>query len=228
MLGAYEWEVLRLSLFVATLACAIFMPLACLWVWLYDRYRFFAREALDILFHLPLVVPPVVVGYSLLYLMGREGLIGAWLFNCCAISFAFTWKAAVLSSGTMALPLMIRALRTSLETMDRGLEAAARTLGASRRRAFFEITFAQIVPGFSSALLLGFVRSFGEFGATITFAGSIPAKTRTLPLAIYNYTLIPGAESDAARLSIIACLVASAAIFASALLHRSRRRRLQI
>ena len=231
MLGTYELEVLRLSLFVATCACIIFLPFACFWVAIYDRYRFYGRTALDILFHLPLVVPPVVVGYLLLYLLGKQGFIGAKLYAWTGISLAFSWKAAVLASGVMALPLMIRAMRTSLESMDRGLEAAARTLGASRTRAFFSITFAQIMPGFSSALLLGFVRAFGEFGATITFAGSIPSVTRTLPLAIYNYTLIPGAEADAVRLSIIACLVASAAMLASGLLHRSKHRaerRLQI
>ena len=222
LLSPYEWQVLRLSLWVATLACVLFLPLACLWVALYDRCRFWGRGTLDLLFHLPLVLPPVVVGYLLLFALGKQGWLGAALYRCCNIAFAFTWKAAVLASGVMAFPLMIRALRASLESIDRKLEPAARTLGASRVQAFLSITFVQILPGFSTALLLGFVRAFGEFGATITFAGSIPGATRTLPLAIYNATLIPGAEAEAARLAFLACVAAVAAILASQLLTRAR------
>ena len=222
LLSPYEWQVLRLSLWVATLSCVLFLPLACLWVALYDRCRFWGRGTLDLLFHLPLVLPPVVVGYLLLFALGKQGFLGAALYRCCNIAFAFTWKAAVLASGIMAFHLMIRALRASLESIDRKLEPAARTLGASRVQAFFSITFIQILPGFSTALLLGFVRAFGEFGATITFAGSIPGVTRTLPLAIYNATLIPGAEAEAARLAVIACVAAIAAILASQLLTRSQ------
>ena len=223
LLSPYEWQVLRLSLWVATLSCVFFLPLACLWVALYDRCRFWGRSTLDMFFHLPLVLPPVVIGYLLLFALGKQGWLGASLYRCCNITFAFSWKAAVLASGIMAFPLMIRALRASLESIERKLEPAARTLGATRLQAFFSITFIQILPGFSTALLLGFVRAFGEFGATITFAGSIPGSTRTLPLAIYNATLIPGAEGEAVRLSVIACVAAVAAILASQLLTRARR-----
>src|SRR5690606_8943386 len=152
---------------------------------------------LDALVHLPLVVPPVVVGYALLLLFGRNGPVGAWLYDTFGTTVAFTWQGAALASAVMAFPLLVRAMRLSLEAVDCKLEAAARTLGAAPADVFFTVTLPLMAPGILAGAVLAFARSLGEFGATITFVSNIPGETRTLPIAIYSLTQTPGGEAAA-------------------------------
>jgi molybdate transport system permease protein len=203
------------------------LPVAVLLAWLLARRRFPGRALLDGVIHLPLVLPPVVVGYGLLVLLGRKGIVGAWLYDALGITFAFNWKGAALASAVMALPLMVRAIRLSLEAVDRGLEAAAATLGASRAAIFFAVTLPLAAPGVLTGAMLGFARSLGEFGATVTFVSSIPGETRTLPIAIYGLTQVPGGEAAAGRLCLIAVALSLIALIASEFLARRLGRRLQ-
>lgn len=168
-----------------------------------------------------------MVGYALLVLLGRNGLVGAWLDDALGITLAFTWKGAAVASAVMALPLMVRAIRLSIDAVDRGLEDAASTLGASRAGVFFTITLPLSAPGILTGAVLGFARSLGEFGATITFVSSIPGQTRTLPIAIYGLTQVPGGEAAAARLCAISIVLALAALLASEALARRLGRRLE-
>ena len=161
------------------------------------------------------MLPPVVIGFALLMLLGRKGLLGSWLDQTFGIVFAFKWTGAALASGIMGFPLMVRAMRLSIAAIDRRLEFAARSLGATRLRAWFTITLPLALPGIVTGALLSFARSLGEFGATITFVSNIPGETQTLPLAIYTYTQVPGAESQAIKLCIIAVLLSIAALAAS-------------
>lgn len=227
MFTPLEAEALRLSLVVSCWAVIGGLPIAVLFAWILARRRFPGRALLDGIVHLPLVLPPVVVGYGLLVLFGRRGVIGAWLHDALGITFAFNWKGAALASAVMALPLMVRAVRLSLEAVDRGLEAAAATLGASRPAIFLAITLPLAAPGLLTGALLGFARSLGEFGATVTFVSSIPGQTRTLPIAIYGLTQVPGGETAAGRLCLIAVLLSLAALLASELLARRLSRRLE-
>jgi molybdate transport system permease protein len=188
--------------------------------WLLARKSFKGKTLLDSLIHLPLVLPPVVPGYLLLILLGNQGLIGKWLHQVLGITFAFTWVGAVVASAVMAFPLMVRAVRLAIIQVDSGLEAAARTLGASGLRVFFSITLPLSIPGIVTGLILAFSRSLGEFGATITFVGNIEGETRTLPLAIYTYTQVPGGDVQALRLVILSIILALAALFVSDLLER--------
>jgi molybdate transport system permease protein len=183
--------------------------------WLLARKEFFGKAIIDALFHLPLVVPPVVVGYLLLLLFGRSGLIGAWLYEQFSVSIAFTWKGAAIAAAVMAFPLMVRAMRLSLEAVDRRLEAAARTLGASRLRVFTTITLPLMAPGILVGIVLAFARALGEFGATITFVSNIPGETQTLPLALYSLAQTPEGEIGAMRLALIAVAVALIALIVS-------------
>jgi molybdate transport system permease protein len=188
--------------------------------WLLARKSFTGKSLLDSLIHLPLVLPPVVPGYLLLILLGNQGIIGKWLHQSFGITIAFTWVGAVIASAVMAFPLMVRAVRLAVVQVDSGLEAAARTLGASSLRVFFTITLPLSLPGILTGLILAFSRSLGEFGATITFVGNIEGETRTLPLAIYTYTQVPGGDMQAMRLVILSITLALAALYTSELLER--------
>jgi molybdate transport system permease protein len=188
--------------------------------WLLARKSFPGKSLVDSLIHLPLVLPPVVPGYLLLILLGNQGIIGKWLHQSLGITVAFTWVGAVIASAVMAFPLMVRAVRLAIIQVDSGLEATARTLGASGLRVFFTITLPLSLPGVLTGLILAFSRSLGEFGATITFVGNIEGETRTLPLAIYTYTQVPGGDVQALRLVILSISLALAALIASELLER--------
>ncbi len=191
------------------------------------RRRFVGQQLLNALVHLPLVLPPVVVGFALLVLFGRHGPIGAWLYDTFGFTVAFNWKGAALASAVMGFPLMARAMRLSLEAIDRRLEAAARTLGASRWRVFWTITLPLMSPGILTGAILGFARSVGEFGATITFVSNIPGETQTLPLALYAFTQVPGGDPPAFRLCIIAVIVAMAALLAPEVVPRRLDKRIR-
>ena len=195
--------------------------------WLLARRQFPGKLLLDGLVHLPLVVPPVVVGYGLLVLFGRRGPIGAWLYAEFGITLIFTWKGAALASAVMGFPLMVRAIRLSLEAVDRKLEAAARTLGAGPFDTFLSITFPLTLPGVLVGSVLAFARGLGEFGATIIFVGNIPGETRTIPIAIYTATQEPSGDVAALRLSIVALLLSLIALVASELLARRIDRRMR-
>jgi len=222
-----ELQAIGLSLRVATWSVAASLPLAVAVAWLLARREFPGKTLLDALVHLPLVLPPVVVGYFLLLGFGSQGALGAFLERCCGLVFAFRWTGAALACAVMGFPLMVRAVRLSLEAIDPGLEAAARTLGAGPFAVFFSITLPLAAPGLVTGALLSFARSLGEFGATITFVSNIPGETRTLPLAIYNYTQVPGGDAQALRLSLMAVALSIAALFLSEVLARRARARVR-
>jgi molybdate transport system permease protein len=228
MLSPEEWGIVALSLKVGGVAVLVSLPLAFAFAWLLARGRFPGKVLLDALVHLPLVVPPVVIGYTLLVLFGRRGPIGGFLHDVFGITLIFTWKGAALAAAVMAFPLMVRAMRLSLEAVDRRLEAAARTLGASPFDVFFTVTLPMMAPGVLAGAILAFARSLGEFGATITFVSNIPGETRTLPIAIYSFTQIPDGDAAALRLSLISVAIALAALVASELLARRIRARLYV
>jgi molybdate transport system permease protein len=215
-----EAEALRLSLWVSFWAVAVSLPLGILAAWVLARTNFPGKVFLDGLIHLPLVLPPVVIGYVLLILLGRKGLLGEALYSALGISFAFNWKGAAVASAVMAFPLMVRAIRLSIESVDQGLEAAARTLGAGPALVFFTITIPLVMPGIVTGVILAFARSLGEFGATITFVSNIPGETRTLPLALYTLTQVPGGDAGALRLCVISAIVAMLALVASEIMTR--------
>jgi molybdate transport system permease protein len=219
-LTPFEAEALRLSLWVSLWAVAGSLPLGVLAAWVLARCNFPGKALLDGIIHLPLVLPPVVIGYLLLVLLGRKGILGATLYNTFGISFAFNWKGAAVASAVVAFPLLVRAIRLSIDSVDQGLEAAARTLGAGPIRVFFSITIPLVVPGILTGVILGFARSLSEFGATITFVSNIPGETRTLPLALYTLTQIPGGDAGALRLCVISVIVAMLALMASEILAR--------
>ena len=221
MLSPAESEALLLSLKVALCSVALSLPFALALAWLLSRGRFPGKSLLDAVVHLPLVLPPVVVGYFLLLSFGRRGAIGAALEELFGISFAFRWTGAALASAVMGFPLLVRAVRQSLDGVDRRLEAAAATLGASPAWVFATVTLPLILPGVVTGLLLAFARSLGEFGATITFVSNIPGETQTLPLAIYAFTQTPGGDAQALRLCLLSIALSLAALLASeALLRR--------
>jgi len=221
-----EVEAALLSLRVAGVAVLTSLPLGIFVAWLLARRTFPGKVLLDGLVHLPLVLPPVVVGYLLLVLFGRRGPVGAWLDQAFGITIAFTWKGAALAAAVMAFPLMVRAIRLSLEAVDRRLEAAARTLGASPAWVFLTVTVPLMAPGILTGTILAFARSLGEFGATITFVSNIPGETRTLPLALFTLTQTPGGDAGALRLVVISAVLALAALIASELLARRIARRI--
>lgn len=226
-LSPAEIEALGLSLRVAFWAMAWSLPIAILTAWLLARCRFPGRGVLDALIHLPLVLPPVVIGYGLLVLFGRNGAIGGWLYDLFGITLAFTWRGAAVASAVVAFPLVVRAIRLSLETVDLRLEEAARTLGASPLGVFFTVTLPLILPGIIAGTILGFARSLGEFGATITFVSNIPGETQTLPIALYSFIQVPGGEDAAFRLVVISVIIAVIALAASELLARRARARVE-
>jgi molybdate transport system permease protein len=210
-----DWEVIRLSLKVAIVGVVITLPIAFALAYALARGRFPGRILLDALVHLPLVLPPVVTGWMLLILFGRTGPIGGWLDRSFGFTFMFRWTGAALAAAVMALPLMVRAMRLSIEAVDRRLEGAARSLGAGRWRAFLTITLPLSLPGVWAGLVLGFARSIGEFGATISFVSNIPGQTRTLPIAIYTALQVPGGEATVTRLAAVSIMLSLGALIAS-------------
>lgn len=215
LLSDYETAALLLSLKVSTIAVIASLPLGIVCAWLLARVEFPGKAIFDSVIHLPLVLPPVVVGYLLLITMGRKGIIGQWLFDWFGLSFSFSWRGAALASAIVAFPLMVRAIRQSFETVDLRLEQAARTLGSSRWRVFVTITLPLASPGIVSGMIIAFARSLGEFGSTITFVSNIPGETRTIPLAMYAFIETPGAEYQAMRLCIISIVIALMSLLAS-------------
>jgi molybdate transport system permease protein len=224
MLSADEAQVIALSLRVGVASVVASLPLAIATAWLLARREFPGKTLFDALVHLPLVVPPVVVGYALLLAFGRNGPLGQ-LLAPLGITFAFRWTGAALAAAVMGFPLVVRAIRLSMEAIDPRLEAAGRTLGAGPWRVFFTVTLPLAWPGLLTGALLGFARALGEFGATITFVSNIPGETRTLPLAIYGATQVPSGDAEALRLSIISVAISLAALAASEWLVRRRRTR---
>jgi molybdate transport system permease protein len=223
-----EGSALLLSLRVSLASVAIMLipGVACAWV--LARKRFVGKPIVDAIIHLPLVLPPVVVGFVLLLALGRRGWIGRWLHEWWGVEIAFTWKAAAIAAAVMGFPLLVRAARLAIEMVDVRTEQAARTLGASPWRVFFTITLPLALPGVLAGVVMAFARSLGEFGATITFAGNIEGATRTLPVAIFTYTQIPGGDDAAIRLVVISVALSLAAMIASELLARRISRRIGI
>ncbi len=222
MLTREEIDVIALSLKVALASVAASLPFAIAAAWLLARRDFPGKTLFDAVVHLPLVVPPVVVGYALLLAFGRDGL--GPLLDRFGIVFTFRWTGAALAAAVMGFPLVVRSVRLSMEAIDSRIEAAGRTLGAGPWRAFFTLTLPLAWPGLVTGALLGFARSLGEFGATITFVSNIPGETRTLPLAIYGATQVPGGDAQALRLSAISVVISLAALAASEWLVRRRAR----
>lgn len=221
-----EYQALILSLKVGAYAVLWLIPLGILLAWLLSRKEFWGKSILDSLIHLPLVLPPVVIGYLLLVSLGRQGFLGSWLYEHFGLVFSFNWKGAVVACIVVALPLMVRSVRLSLESVDSKLEHAASTLGASPLKVFMTITLPLTIPGIITGSMLSFARSLGEFGATISFVSNIPGETQTIPLAMYNFIETPGAEMQAARLCVISILLALSTLMISEWLNRKASNRL--
>ena len=219
-LTAEEVGIILLSLRVAFVSVLFSLPVAILVACVLARAKFPGKTLVDAFVHLPLVLPPVVVGFALLVLLGKRGPIGSWLNEWFGIVFAFRWTGAALASAIMGFPLMVRAIRLSLDAIDRRLETAAKTLGASSVWVFASITLPLALPGIVTGALLSFARALGEFGATITFVSNIPGETETLPLAIYTFTQVPGGDARALRLSILSVALSVAALVTSEWLTR--------
>lgn len=221
-----EVEALTLSLKVSFWAMACSLPLAVAVAWLLSRCNFAGKTLVDVIVHLPMVLPPVVVGYLLLLLLGNQGPLGRLLQSWFGVTVAFTWKGAAIASAVMAFPLVVRAIRLALDNVDRRLESAARTLGAGPLNVFFSVTLPLITPGILTGLVLGFARGLGEFGATITFVSNIPGETRTLPIALYSLIQVPGGEAAAFRLMVISIVIALIALAGSEFVARRLRTRI--
>ncbi|CAO3422492.1 molybdate ABC transporter permease subunit [Azospirillum endophyticum] len=224
ILTPMETTALLLSLRVAGVAIALGLPVAVLAAWVLGRYSFPGKTLVDGLVHLPLVLPPVVTGYILLVTMGTKGVVGGWLYQTFGIKLIFTAEGASLAVAVTSFPLMVRAIRLSVEAIDGGLEAAARTLGAGPVDRFFTILLPLMAPGLLSGAIVAFAAAMGEFGAVITFVSNIPGKTQTLPLAIYAATQEPGGDAVAARLAAISFSVALLALMLSEFLANRLRR----
>ena len=223
-LSPEELGILALSLRVALASVVCSLPVAIVVAHCLAHFSFPGKTIIDAIIHLPLVLPPVVVGFALLVLFGKRGPIGSLLEQWFGIVFAFRWTGAALASAIMGFPLMVRAIRLSIEAIDQRLEVAARTLGASRPWVFASITLPLALPGIITGTLLSFARGLGEFGATITFVSNIPGETQTLPLAIYTFTQVPGGEDNAWRLSVVAVVLSVLALATSEWLTRRSRR----
>ena len=215
-----EWTAVQLSLRIALVATAVALPFGIAIAWLLARKQFFGKTLLDGLIHLPLVLPPVVTGYLLLISFGRRGPVGAFLADTFGIVLSFRWTGAALACGVMAFPLLVRAIRLSIEAIDRRLEQAAATLGASRRWVFLTVTLPLALPGIVAGVVLCFAKALGEFGATITFVSNIPGETQTISAAIYTYTQVPGGDAPALRLVVVAIVLSLVALVASEWLAR--------
>ena len=224
MFSPEEITAIALSLKVAVAASLASLPFGIAMAWLLARRRFFGKSLLDALVHLPLVLPPVVVGYALLVTFGHGGAVGRFLSEQFGISIAFRWTGAALASAIMGFPLMVRAIRLAIESVDRRLEQAASTLGASPLRVFLTVTLPLAWPGVVAGTVLAFAKALGEFGATITFVSSIPGETRTLSSAIYGLMQVPGGEAGIWRLAAVAVTISLAALMASEWLVRRQHR----
>lgn len=220
-----EWAIIGLSLKISFAAVAVALPPSFLLAWLLARKQFFGKLLLDGVVHLPLVLPPVVVGWMLLLLLGPRGPLGSALEQIFGVTVMFRWTGAAIAAGVMAMPLMVRAIRLSIEAIDQRLEQAAATLGARPLRIFATITLPLALPGIVTAVVLGFARSLGEFGATITFVSNIPGETQTLPLAIYAALQMPGSDAVVFRLACISILLSLCALVASEALTRNQSKR---
>jgi molybdate transport system permease protein len=225
-LSASESEALALSLSVASRSVLLSLPFAMLLAWVLTRRQFLGRTVLDAFVHLPLVLPPVVIGYLLLLLFGARGPLGGWLERVFGIELIFTRNGAALATAVMSFPLMVRAIRISLENVDRGLEDAARILGAGGVDRFATITLPLMLPGVLAGAVTAFSAALGEFGAVITFVSNIPGETRTLPLALYSALQTPGGDAAAARLAVISCVLGFGGLLLSEWFARRVRRML--
>lgn len=223
-----EIDAIALSLRVSFFAVAVSLPLGILVAWILARLSFPGRTILDAIVHLPLVLPPVVVGYILLVTFGRRGVLGEFMSDTLGISIAFSWQGAAVAGAVMAFPLMVRAIRLSIEGIDQGLEQAARTLGATPWRVFATVTLPLTAPGLLAGSLLAFARSLGEFGATVAFVSNIPDETQTIPLALYALINTPGGEDGAFRLVIAAVALSFFALLGSEIMARRLSRRLRV
>ena len=221
-----EWRAVALSLRVSLWATLLSLPLGILVAHTLARREFPGKQLLNGLVHLPLILPPVVTGYLLLLTFGRKGPVGGLLYDWLGITLAFRWTGAALAAAIMAFPLMVRAIRLAIEAVDPKLEAAASTLGASRLWVFTTVTLPLILPGIIAGSILAFAKAMGEFGATITFVSNIPGQTQTLPSAIYAFLQVPGGESQAARLVLIAVAIAMTALLLSEWISRAVARRI--
>lgn len=218
-LGPEEWQAVRLSLKVSTWATLLALPLGVFVAHVLARWHFPGKQVLNGLVHLPLILPPVVTGYLLLLTFGSKGPIGSVL-DQLNMAIAFRWTGAALAAGIMGFPLMVRAIRLSIEAVDPKLEEAAATLGASKFWTFATVTLPMILPGIIAGAILGFAKAMGEFGATITFVSNIPGQTQTVPSAIYAFLQIPGGETAAARLVLISIAIAMGALLLSEIIAR--------
>jgi molybdate transport system permease protein len=226
-LSPEELTAIKLSLRVATWATIVSLPFGVLVAMLLARGRFYGRSLLNALVLLPLILPPVVTGYVLLLLFGRQGPVGRWFAETLGIVFAFRWTGAALACAVMGFPLMVRAIQLSAAAVDRKLEQAASTLGASPPLVFLTVTLPLMAPGIIAGAILGFARAMGEFGATITFVSNIPGQTQTLPTLIYTFTQVPGGDAGALRLTLISLAISLTAILASEWLAREVGRRVR-
>ncbi len=215
-----DWTAILLSLRVASVATIASLPVGIALAYILARGRFLGRTLLDGIIHLPLVMPPVVTGYLLLLSFGRKGPIGSILDQCCGIVFSFRWTGAALAAAVMGLPLMVRAIRLTIEGLDRRLEQAAGTLGARPLFVFATVTLPLAAPGILAGSILSFAKALGEFGATITFVSNIPGETQTIPSAIYSFTQVPGGDANALRLTAVSIAISLVALVASEILAR--------
>ena len=227
-LSPEEWTAVRLSLKVATVATLAGLPFGIGVALALARGRFWGQSLLNGLVLLPLILPPVVTGYILLIVFGQRGPVGSWLANHLGIVFSFRWTGAALACGIMGFPLMVRAIRLAIESVDARLEEAAGTLGANRVWVFATVTLPLIIPGILTGMILCFAKAMGEFGATITFVSNIPGETQTLPSAIYTFTQVPGGDEGALRLTLVSVAISMLALLASEVLARFAHRRLEI
>ncbi|HEY7084160.1 MAG TPA: molybdate ABC transporter permease subunit [Hyphomicrobiaceae bacterium] len=227
-LSPEEWTAVRLSLKVATVATLVGLPFGIGVALALARGRFWGQSLLNGLVLLPLILPPVVTGYILLIVFGKRGPVGSWLANHLGIVFSFRWTGAALACGIMGFPLMVRAIRLAIESVDARLEEAAGTLGANRVWVFVTVTLPLIIPGILTGMILCFAKAMGEFGATITFVSNIPGETQTLPSAIYTFTQVPGGDEGALRLTLVSVAISMLALLASEVLAHTAHRRLEI
>lgn len=219
-LGPDEWIAIRLSLWVSTIAMLVSLPFGIITALALARGRFWGKSLLNGIVHLPLILPPVVTGFILLVLFGRRGFIGSYLDEYFGIVFSFRWTGAALACGIMGFPLMVRSIRLSIESVDRKLEEAAGTLGASPLWVYLTVTLPLTLPGIIAGMILAFAKAMGEFGATITFVSNIPGETQTLSAAIYTFTQVPGGDLGALRLTIVAIVISMLALLASEFMAR--------
>jgi molybdate transport system permease protein len=226
ILSPSEIAALALSAKVALFCTLIIAVPGIAVAWLLAKKTFWGKSLLDSVVHLPLVLPPVIPGFLLLLLLGNQGIVGKWLHDVFGITIAFTWVGAVIASAVMAFPLMVRSARLAISQVDSGLESAAQSLGAHPYWVFFTVTLPLAMPGIITGLILAFSRSLGEFGATITFVGNIEGETRTLPLAIYTYTQVPGGDLPAMRLVALSMIIALTALMLSDVLERKALKRI--